>query len=56
MMRRKDSFLFCLGVSLIGLTAACVDDPDLATLDDDIVGGTATTIDRVPWQVALTTT
>jgi secreted trypsin-like serine protease len=58
MMRRKDSFVFCLGVSLLGLTAACVDvdDPELATQDDEIVGGTSTTIDRVPWQVALTTT
>jgi secreted trypsin-like serine protease len=55
MMRSKVSFVFCVGVSLLGTTAACLDDPDLATTDDEIVGGTATTIDRVPWQVAITT-
>jgi secreted trypsin-like serine protease len=56
MSRAKDSgFLFCLGLSLAGVTAACVDDPQVAAQDEEIVGGTATTIAQHPWQIALTT-
>jgi secreted trypsin-like serine protease len=56
-MRRvqQSQLLFCLSLSVMSLGTACVADEDIGTQADEIVGGTATTIDRVPWQVALTT-
>lgn len=51
---------FGLGLSAMSLAAGCVvsdatrEEP-VGTDADEIVGGTATTIDRVPYQVALTT-
>jgi len=47
--------LFCMSLSVTSLAAACVDDPGVTTHADEIVGGTATTIATVPWQIALTT-
>lgn len=49
-----------LGLSALGLTTACVtdgvaSDDAVSETTDEIVGGTATTISAVPWQVALTT-
>lgn len=61
-MRRVQSsqILFGLSLSVMSLGAACVTDPGVGdeavgSSVDEIVGGTATTIDQVPWQVALTT-
>src|SRR5262245_35267023 len=59
-MRMKASKVcFGLGISLFSLLSACADD---ALVDqppgsdqEEIVGGTATTIDQVPFQVALET-
>src|SRR5262245_53028929 len=51
--------LLGLSLSALSLSTACVTDDvgDEAVSEsvDEIVGGTTTTIDRVPWQVALTT-
>lgn len=52
--------MFGLSLSAMGLTSACVtddvaDDDTVSESVDEIVGGTATTVDQVPWQVALTT-
>jgi secreted trypsin-like serine protease len=56
---RASQMLFGLSLSAISLTTACVTDgatgDDLGQRGDEIVGGTATTISQVPWQVALTT-
>jgi len=52
---QQSQLLFCLGLSVMSLATACVTDEQVGTETDEIVGGTATTIDRVPWQVALTT-
>ncbi|HEX2691138.1 MAG TPA: trypsin-like serine protease [Kofleriaceae bacterium] len=61
-MRRLQlsQILFGLSLSVVSLGAACVtdgavDDETVGASVDEIVGGTATTIDKVPWQVALTT-
>ena len=56
MIRVTTSHLFFgLGMSLASIAAGCVDDPQTSERNDEIVGGTATTIAQVPWQVALTT-
>lgn len=47
--------IFGLGMSLASIAAGCVDEPQTTERNDEIVGGTATTIAQVPWQVALTT-
>lgn len=60
MLGLRSPFLFGLSLSVMSLGAGCVasdatwDEP-VGASTDEIVGGTATTIDRVPWQVALTT-
>jgi secreted trypsin-like serine protease len=56
-MRRVQSsqVLFSLSLSVMSLGTACVADEQVSSQADEIVGGTTTTIDKVPWQVALTT-
>lgn len=60
MRRLRSHFMFGLSLSVMSLGAGCVasdaiTEEPVGTSTDEIVGGTATTIDRVPWQVALTT-
>ena len=60
MRRLRSQFMFGLSLSVMSLGAGCVasdaiTDEPVGASTDEIVGGTATTIDRVPWQVALTT-
>lgn len=57
---QASQWLFGLGLSIMSLGAGCVagdasQEAAVGATADEIVGGTATTIDRVPWQVALTT-
>jgi secreted trypsin-like serine protease len=57
-MRRVVSprLVLCLGLFWIGLGTACaVDDEEMGSLADEIVGGSNTTIAAHPWQIALTT-
>jgi secreted trypsin-like serine protease len=57
-MKHAKHILFGLGLSMIGTAASCVDgavDEDLGVTDEEIVGGTNTTIDQNPWQVVITT-
>lgn len=52
---RYSHLLLGMGGPLLGL-AACIQDPGNPRIDvqkDDIIGGTATTIEQAPWQVAL---
>jgi secreted trypsin-like serine protease len=57
-MRRVVSprLVLCLGLFLAGHATACLaSDEELGALDEEIVGGTNTTIAAHPWQIALTT-
>jgi secreted trypsin-like serine protease len=57
-MRRAQHsrILSCLGFSMIGMGTACVDQEleELGVSEEEIVGGTNTTIAANPWQIALT--
>jgi secreted trypsin-like serine protease len=60
MVRLRSQFMFGLSLSVMSLGAGCVasdaiTEEPVGASTDEIVGGTATTIDQVPWQVALTT-
>lgn len=58
MKLQQSGLMLCLGMSLLG-AVGCTDqasgDDAIAITDDEIVGGTATTIAANPWQIALTT-
>jgi secreted trypsin-like serine protease len=55
MTRAKHSrFVFGLGLSVAGLTAACAEDVQVSAEEAEIVGGTTTTVEANPWQIALT--
>lgn len=56
---QSSRILFGLSLSIMSLGTACaIDDPAdddaISASADEIVGGTTTTIDKAPWQVAIT--
>lgn len=54
----QSKWMFCLGLSIAAQSAACAIDEngelELSADESEIVGGTNTTIDQNPWQIALT--
>lgn len=54
----QSKWMFCLGLSIAAQSAACAVDEsgelELSSDESEIVGGTNTTIDQNPWQIALT--
>lgn len=53
----RSQLALCMGLSALGLQAACVDqgtDDEIVVDDQEIVGGTNTTVAANPWQIALT--
>ena len=52
---QRSRLVLCLGLSLsLGSACMAMDEDEIGSRDDEIVGGTNTTIAQHPWQIALT--